>query len=242
MPKGRLHAPSTACDGVWFEHRGVTMDWPPKRMENTNTGQMLNEPYSPEKARCPPTPPPLYKSRDSRNFKDTNRFSAHDNRHSFQDHGVYFEDGRENRLLGKRLQGTDRRQHNTEPDFLKHYGRTKTDFDYHTVYHKTYKGCLTPDPPTYRRFPKVHREGKPGTAKLDTTTTDWYQSPDVPYKTPTHVLAISQEPFLGHNNFKYSYHGLSKCYPTYDRLDKKKSYPVWIVQGSAKSREIQATV
>lgn len=73
---------------------------------------MLSGPYT--NTGYPPSPPPTYTSRDKvsyiflfylnkvcmilrphnilQNFKNSNNFSDHDNRNSFQDHGVYFGD------------------------------------------------------------------------------------------------------------------------------------------------------
>ena len=137
--------------------------------------------------------------------------------------------GRDTRYLGKRLTAGDHRQHYTDKEYLKHNACDNK--IYHTSYVDNFQGVPTLEPPKHRRFPKVHKEGVAGDAKLSTTTTSWHRSPEVPYKTPTHVLAVSQEPFLKHNSWKYSNHGLSKCYPPYDRVNKEKPYPTWLIQG-----------
>lgn len=66
----------------------------------------------------------------------------------------------------------------------------------------SYRG-RTADPADFRRYPKVHPEGKPGTAPLSTTTTKWFDREA--YSTPLHVMAITQEPLLPDNNWTYSY-------------------------------------
>ena len=139
--------------------------------------------------------------------------------------------GQDSRTLGKRLTAPPDRQHYTEKQYLKHNGRLPVDFEDKTVYRSDYLGQATSAPPTMRRFPRIHKEGVPGMAKLDTTTTDWFREPDVPHRTPLHVLAVSQEPFLPPNHFKYSYHGRSNCYPPYNRGgDRLLPYPSWTLQ------------
>lgn len=237
MPKGRDFVPSNQRDGVWFPHRGMGVcHWPPKKDSHTSTGEMLTAPFNDFTAAYPPTPPrPYHNKHEQRNFKLSNNFSNHDNRHSFQDHGVYFGDGRESRPLGKRLSAPTKRQHFTDKDYLKHKGRQVTHYDYNTQYGNIYQGCAgastTVEPPTHRRFPKLHKEGTAGPQQpLDTATTMWFQEPDVPYKTPLQVMATAQEPFLGPNKWKYSNHGLSRCYPPYERPEQGK-ISVWRVSG-----------
>ena len=131
--------------------------------------------------------------------------------------------GPDSRTQGRYLTALQSRQHNTSTDFLKHYGRTQVDSDYRTVYTQRYRGSSSPceQPVSHRRFAKTFPQANSGLAKLSTTAvTSPYSKPDVPYKTPTRVLAVSQQPFLGPNKWKYSYHGLPKCYPPYDRLDQ----------------------
>lgn len=77
------------------------------------------------------------------------------------------------------------------------------------------------NPPVHRRFPRKYRAPEPGSFKLQTSTTNWYQAPDVPFRTPTHVLAVSQEPFPKHNPWKYSNHGMRDIYPPYERNAKQ---------------------
>ena len=214
MGRGRKCVPSVEPDGSWFVHRGCEsagMD----RTCNTSTGVMMMAPFGgPSKPAPPPEP---FRSKTMINYRISNVFSEHDNRHSFQDHGVYFGDGRSERTLGKRIMMPDLRLHHTNNVYLKHNDRKPVNFDLNTSYGLTYQGKPTGEPPVHRRFPKKYKSPNSGPAKLETKTTDWHQPPEVPYKTGTQVLATSQEPFLKHNAWKYSYHGMRQIYPPYDR-------------------------
>lgn len=62
----------------------------------------------------------------------------------------------------------------------------------------------TPTKLTFRRFPRSHGfpEDLPNT-KPTTCTTDWFQ--DGAYSTPLSVLAATQQPFLKHNPWTFSF-------------------------------------
>jgi len=204
---------------------------------------MLTGPWHDEMRTYPPRPPRPYTEKDSRNFKLSNNFSAHDNRHSFQDHGVYFGDGDMSRSLGKRSTASPLRQHGTDKDYLKHRGRVIVNHEYNTIYDSDFQGQATAEPPTRRRFPRQHKEGAPGLAKLTTSTTRWSEEASPELKTSTQVLAVSQEPFLPANHWKYSYHtnaphALNKCYPPYDRPENKDLYPSWAQSTPACARNM----
>lgn len=217
MGRGRKCVPSVSPDGSWFVHRGCESAGF-SRTCDTSTGSMLLAPFSDSAKPAPPPEP--FRSKTMINYKISNVFSEHDNRHSFQDHGVYFGDGRSDRTLGRRLILPDLRLHHTDNVFLKHNDRNPVNFDLNTSYGLTYQGKPTDQPPAHRRFPKRYKPPSSGPAKLETKTTDWHQPPDVPFKTATQVLATSQEPFLRHNPWKYSYHGMRHIYPPYDRNNK----------------------
>lgn len=228
MPKGRNFAPETSNDGIWFNHRGLSDTGPQQRKIATETGLMLSGPYTEDIACYPPQPPSKYTDRNTKNFKKSNNFSAHDNRHSHQDHGSYFGNGKESRFLGRRLTAPIQRQHFTSKEYLKHFGRHIINHDYHSIYRVDFDGNQSTEGPAHRRFPRAHKEGNDGLATLNTTTTKWFREPDVPYQTPLQVLASSQEPFLKANRWKYSNHGLTKCYPPYDKqVDLKNPFPIW---------------
>ncbi|XP_070539666.1 testis-expressed protein 36-like [Ptychodera flava] len=194
MPKGRQFAPSTDNDGVWFQTRGY-QSAPILRDTATSTGEMLSASLRSEITKPNPPPSP-FEDWSQSTYDKLNPFSLHDNRHSFQDHGVYFGHG-----LGKRLMPPHERQHFSK-DLV---SWEKRDFYGNTIHATSYQQRHCKNPPTRRRFPKIHPEGKPGHVKIDTTTTEWFRSPEVPYRTPTQTLASSQEPFLKHNPWKYSY-------------------------------------
>lgn len=130
--------------------------------------------------------------------------------------------GQSTRQLGRNLIDPHLRLHNTNKDFLKHFGRNVIDFDYHSTYQKSFLGKDTEMPPSRRRFPKSLPPAEPGPVALTTTTTDWFPSSSHKHKTDTQVLAVSQEPFLKHNPWKYSFHSKRNVYPPYER----KSEPV----------------
>lgn len=104
------------------------------------------------------------------------------------------------------FQGLGRR---TFPDRCQHYSNNlitwNTNNDARSCYMASYQGDSGDDNSRYRRFPRIHSEPKPGSAPLETTTTKWFRRPDIPHKTPLHVLAITQEPFLIPNKWAYSY-------------------------------------
>ncbi|XP_060065011.1 uncharacterized protein LOC132545350 [Ylistrum balloti] len=227
MGRGRRFAPSSAKEGIWFNHRGSESAGG-NRTAATSTGVMLTAPFDSENEARPQPPPGPFRSKtelddaesfcsDKINYKTSNRFSEHDNRNAFQDHGVYFGDGRDDRTQGRKIILPDLRLHHTETCFLKHFGRSAVDRDLQTTYGNSFTGTPTEKPPVHRRFPKQYRTPKSGPIKLNTTTPHWFTEPDVPHKTPTQVLAVSQEPFLKHNAWKYSNHGLRKIYPPYNR-------------------------
>ena len=112
--------------------------------------------------------------------------------------------------------------HHTENSFLRHNGREQFDYDYHTNYQNSYKGRNLEEPPRHRRYAKALQTPSPGPIPLDTTTTDWHPTMSKQHQTDTQVLAVSQEPFLKHNAWKYSYHHKKNIYPPYER----RSLPV----------------
>ncbi|XP_048746081.1 uncharacterized protein LOC125658732 isoform X2 [Ostrea edulis] len=154
------------------------------------------------------------------NYRTSNKFSEHDNRNAFQDHGVYFGSGRDERTLGRKITLPELRLHHSEKTFLKHHSRNPVDADLNTNYRVAYIGQPTEHPPVHRRFARKYKEPETGSIKLQTTTTDWYKPPEVPHRTSTRVLAVSQEPFPKHNPWKYSNHGMRDIYPPYERNAK----------------------
>lgn len=161
-----------------------------------------------------------------------NRFSQHDNRHAFQNYGVYFGQG-----LGKRPVSRMMNQHNSDnhtswvifpPD-----SRTRS------TYHSDFSPSLSLPPlsttkqqdpvllekfqvfskSTFRRFPRSHPRppSLPSPPPLSIRTS-WFphehqsenrgESCKVDSSiitTPLVVIAESQKPFLPHNPWVYSY-------------------------------------
>lgn len=217
MARGRRHVPPATEVGIWFQHRGAQSAGNLQRQDATSTGSMLSAPFRATSAQVPPPPPPKFDTKSERNYRSSNRFSEHDNRNSFQDHGVYFGDGQNTRQLGRNLIDPHLRLHNTQKDFLKHFGRETTDHNYYTTYNSSFHGRDTEEPPRYRRFPKTLPPAPSGSVGVTTTTVAWDPSESARYRTHTQVLAVSQEPFLKHNPWKYSYHSKRNVYPPYER-------------------------
>lgn len=266
-----------------FAHNDASSCLPRLREATTSTGVMLSAPFNSRTASYPPRPPYKYKEKDAPDFKDTNLFSAHDNRNTLQDRGEYFGNvsliplpfkdldtpyfrsrnaikygawehyqlrisvcishfiqGQDTRLLGKGLSAPAIKQHKTEKDMLKHFGRFVCHYDYRTVYDTSYEGCQYTERPTKRRFPRCHQNSPQRLAKR-TTTTEWFDRSEPAAATPMQVLANTQEPFLGHNSWKYSNHGRSKCYPPYEYdIHKGKPFSPWVVQGPKSAPELKS--
>lgn len=187
----RVPGPKTT-DGIWFQTRGWT-DVPLNRETATTTGAMLTKDNKGDDR--PKPPPPQFNKLSQESYSDINTFSMHDNRNSFQDHGVYFGHG-----LGKKLFKGSERQHNSNDTIT----WNSPERHYSTSTGSTHTGTPCKEPPTQRRFPREYTEPSGGATKPSTTTTEWFVPPDVPYKTDTQVLVSSQEPHLKHNPWKYS--------------------------------------
>ncbi|XP_045189327.2 testis-expressed protein 36-like isoform X2 [Mercenaria mercenaria] len=217
MARGRRHVPPATEVGIWFQHRGAHSASSLQRQDATSTGSMLSGPFRSSSAQYPMPPPPNFQTKSDRNYRLSNRFSEHDNRNAFQNHGVYFGDGQNTRHLGRNLIDPHLRLHSTDKDYLKHLGREVTNYDYHSTYNKSYLGRDIEEPPRYRRFSKSLPPAEQGTVPLSTTTTAWLPTASPQHKTDTQVLAVSQEPFLKHNPWKYSYNPKRNVYPPYER-------------------------
>lgn len=217
MTRGRNFVPNPQREGIWFRHRGADDSESGRtRGELTSTGSMLRAPFT-DTANTRPHPPPApFNNKSQTLYQTTNPFSTHDNRNSFQGHGVYFGDGNESRSLGRRLHPAQTRLHQTGRDFLMHNSRAPVHYDYRTESASSYTGRPTADSPSARRFPRCHGEPVSGPIPLGTTTTDWFQPAHAPTTSSTRVLAISQQPYPKHNNWKYSYKPLHKVYPPYE--------------------------
>ncbi|XP_062510874.1 uncharacterized protein LOC134186825 [Corticium candelabrum] len=129
----------------------------------------------------------------------TNDFSRHNNRHSLEKCGEYFDLG-----LGRhKLAG--HKSHHASEDLIS-WQQPDNNSPLQTSYQASYSTSpnTTPhDQPTRRRFPKCHASGNPD-ATTATSTTTWFDN-DKKHRTPNQVLVSSQEPYLPHNPWKYSY-------------------------------------
>uniref|UniRef100_A0A8C9PMQ6 Domain of unknown function with conserved HDNR motif domain-containing protein n=1 Tax=Spermophilus dauricus TaxID=99837 RepID=A0A8C9PMQ6_SPEDA len=87
MPKGRRFNPPPDKDGRWFPHIGLTQMTP-----GSLTSATLKEPHYPHSSgRVEGKLPPIYKVREKQAEKENFPFSVHDNRHSLENSGYYFD-------------------------------------------------------------------------------------------------------------------------------------------------------
>ncbi|CAL1533327.1 unnamed protein product [Lymnaea stagnalis] len=237
MGKGRVNAPSSAKDGIWdpsqkkemklltetkermltgnrFRHRGEVGDPEGKFRQATSTRNMLEAPFSAPVR--PGSPPVAYKNKEEAVYNQEYPFTQHDNRHFFQERGEYFGNGRDTRYLGRRLHPNIQRLHRTEQTFLHHHSRHPTRHDYNPITAVSYQPPGYTEAPQRRRFPKTYQTAQ--TPDSQQELAPWNSSP---WRTPLHVLAVTQEPFLPDNKWRYSFHGSYKVCPSYDR----KAYP-----------------
>lgn len=210
MGKGRVNAPSSASDGIWFRHRGEAGDPEGKFRQDTSTRDMLEAPFSaPVRPRSPPA---AYKNKEEAVYNQGYPFTQHDNRNYFQDRGEYFGNGRDTRHLGRRLHQNIQRLHRTEQTFLHHNSRNPTLHDYNPITAISYQYPGNTEAPQRRRFPKTYQANQTPDSQRELLS--WNNAP---WRTPLHVLAVTQEPFLPKNKWRYSFHGSYKVYPPYDR-------------------------
>ncbi|XP_076980553.1 testis-expressed protein 36 isoform X1 [Tamandua tetradactyla] len=101
MPKGRYFNPPLDKDGRWFPHIGLTQKTP-----ESITSAALKEPHIPHLIRqVEEKLPPIFKVREKQAVNNNFPFSVHDNRHSFQSTGCYFDSG-----LGRKKIPPEKRQ------------------------------------------------------------------------------------------------------------------------------------
>ncbi|XP_021108957.1 testis-expressed protein 36 isoform X2 [Heterocephalus glaber] len=87
MAKGRRFKPPFDKDGSWFPHIGLTQKTPESLMSS-----VLKEPYCPQLTQqAEKKLPPIYKIREKQAVSNNFPFSVHDNRHSFENSGCYFD-------------------------------------------------------------------------------------------------------------------------------------------------------
>lgn len=223
MPKGQGLWRTAENQSQWFSHHTIVKNSNLERDLNTTTGVMLQAPFGALGKVYPPGPPAPYSEKMNRNFKASNNFSLHDNRHSFQDKGIYFGDGKNTRTLGKRLTSPRSRQHSSGSDFLTHYGREVINFDYNPTYSSNFAGVRSADPIVkHRRFPTSYKPAEDAVKPTDADNPLLCGAQN--HTVPLAVLAVTQEPFLPSNKFKYSYNGMSKCYPRCNHESSKSIF------------------
>jgi hypothetical protein len=129
----------------------------------------------------------------------TNDFSRHNNRHLLQNFGEYFDLG-----FGKQKVNSPKNHHVSEDSIKWTHSETPPQTSYQISFITNHSPPW--NTPMYRRFPKLHlRSNSTG---LLTSTTTWFKE-DKPFRTPTQLLASSQEPHLPHNPWKYSYKAIN---------------------------------
>ncbi|KAM9618224.1 testis-expressed protein 36 [Trichechus inunguis] len=149
MPKGRCFNPPLDKDGLWFPHIGLTQKTP-----ESITSAMLKEPHVPRLTRqVEGKLPPIYKVREKQAANNNFPFSIHDNRHSFENTGYYFDTG-----LGRKKISTEKRQQVSRnfnlwacdyvPSCLDGFSNNQTSY--------VYKEAMVV--PFFRRFPRHHGE------------------------------------------------------------------------------------
>ncbi|KAM4852576.1 testis-expressed protein 36 isoform 1-T2 [Thomomys bottae] len=101
MAKGRCFKPALDKDGRWFLPIGLAQKTP-----ESITSAMLKESHSPRLiGQLEGKLPPIFKVREKQAANNSFPFSVHDNRHSFENTGYYFDSG-----LGRKKIPIDKRQ------------------------------------------------------------------------------------------------------------------------------------
>jgi len=113
-------------------------------------------------------------------------------------------------------------------------------YDYNTIYSDNYRGCQSSQPSVCcHSFPRQyqdaeHRPRPDQTGCLPPVTED--TSTGQKCRPTTEILAMTQQPFLRNNNWKYSYHGMPRCYPAgFSRIDRSNPYPGFYLRPSQTS-------
>ncbi|XP_021108956.1 testis-expressed protein 36 isoform X1 [Heterocephalus glaber] len=149
MAKGRRFKPPFDKDGSWFPHIGLTQKTPESLMSS-----VLKEPYCPQLTQqAEKKLPPIYKIREKQAVSNNFPFSVHDNRHSFENSGCYFDSG-----LGRKKISPDKGQHVSRnfnlwaSDFIPSCldGFSSNQIAY------VYKEAMIV--PNFRRFPKCYNK------------------------------------------------------------------------------------
>ncbi|XP_035125344.1 testis-expressed protein 36 [Callithrix jacchus] len=149
MAKGRHFNPPFDKDGRWFPHIGLTQKTP-----ESITSATLKEPHRPHLSRqVEGKLPPIYKVREKQAVNNHFPFSVHDNRHTLENHGSYFDSG-----LGRKKISPDKRQHVSRnfnlwacdyvPSYLDGFSNNQISY--------VYKEAMVIS--SFRRFPRCYKE------------------------------------------------------------------------------------
>ncbi|XP_010000173.1 PREDICTED: testis-expressed sequence 36 protein [Chaetura pelagica] len=149
MAKGRRAKPSDRSAGIWFAHIGVHQS----RLESI-TSSALKQIHDSGEAQYLENQLPLgYRARAQKAVNNNFPFSSHDNRHSLENVGEYFDSG-----LGRRKVEPERRQHNSQNFFLEAHELVPNSKDGLTTYQTSYVKHENTESTFWRRYPKQHKK------------------------------------------------------------------------------------
>ncbi|XP_010156979.1 PREDICTED: testis-expressed sequence 36 protein, partial [Eurypyga helias] len=97
--------------------------------------------------------PQAYRSREQVSSLNNFPFSSHDNRHSLQNVGEYFDFS-----MGRRKVAPGKRQHNSQNFFLWAHESVPSNEDGLTIYQTSFVNDQNTESPFCRRYPKHHTE------------------------------------------------------------------------------------
>jgi hypothetical protein len=125
---------------------------------------------------------------------------------------------------------------------LTHYDRKVTRYDYNTAYSDNFRGCQSQDSnsPGCRKYPRRYPDPVPGLRPFTTLNGFSHELAceesfiKVPCRRTIEMLGMTQRlPDSECSSWKYSYHGLPRCYPGgYSRIDPSNPYPGWFLKDS----------
>ncbi|XP_034357084.1 testis-expressed protein 36 [Arvicanthis niloticus] len=149
MAKGRRFNPPLNKDGRWFTHIGL-MEKTPESITRTSLKEIHCSHLSEQMER---RLPPIYKIREKEAATKNFPFSVHDNRHSFQNSGYYFDSG-----LGRKKFSSDQKQHISRNFNLWACDYIPSSFDGLSSNQTSYVPKKAVVISTFRRFPRCYDE------------------------------------------------------------------------------------
>ncbi|XP_051002968.1 testis-expressed protein 36 [Acomys russatus] len=149
MAKGRRFKPPLVKDGCWFPHIGLL-----QKVPESITCTALKEIHCPHLAQqVQKKLPSVYKIREKQAENKNFPFSAHDNRHSFEDCGYFFDSG-----LGRKKALPDKGQHTSRNFNLWACDFIPSHFDGLSNNQTSYVHKDAVVISTFRRFPKCYSD------------------------------------------------------------------------------------